>query len=659
MKRLFVCKFVFGLLLICGQVSLGQTLYTVSQTNPASADFDNISDAMTAAISGDSVEVLDNAVYAEAVDYGGEDINLFCDPLDRATITPPAGWTTFLIDMSGGLSREAQLFGFTVSGATNGAINCSGSAPTINTNEIVGNSLPAGNFNSAGVTGVDSSPFIVRNIFAFNSVFENGGAIFLDGELDGGPVTVIRNNFFDSNTALDDVGTPFGRRGGAMHLESDTELGPVVIRENTFFQNAARGWGGAISLDGRPAFIINNEFEDNLMLFEPGDPYPCGSEISYGGGAISIVDVDYSISALTDNTYVRNVSDYDGGGIYLWNSVARIVGEDMQNCFSVCRGGGIFAGEGSLTLVDQCNISDDNFSGQGGGVAVVDDVITLVSNSEISRNGASVAGGGIYAENSEPTLVDLLIDSNGEDLFTGGFSQAPPNGGGIAVVGGSALVERCEIIRNVSQGNGGGVYAELVETDFTVLNCILGANIGLVDVDFLTPCLGAAMYVEYVPGEVATPFDSNTVARNRAEDDGFSGVYVASPTFLQVDNCIIWNNRDQYDPNNMTVTGVQESVLNPFLGSAGFLVNFTDIRPTGTFTVGAGNISVNPRFVSNPNANFRIRSNSPCIDVGDNGAPLISDSDIDNQARIINGTIDMGADEALTISPAGDVSVGG
>ena len=61
---------------------------------------------------------------------------------------------------------------------------------------------------------------------------------------------------------------------------------------------------------------------------------------------------------------------------------------------------------------------------------------------------------------------------------------------------------------------------------------------------------------------------------------------------------------------------------------------------------GTGNIVVpDPLFVSEVGRDFHLKASSPCIDAGDNSAPDLPATDIDGDARIINGIVDMGADE--------------
>jgi hypothetical protein len=61
-------------------------------------------------------------------------------------------------------------------------------------------------------------------------------------------------------------------------------------------------------------------------------------------------------------------------------------------------------------------------------------------------------------------------------------------------------------------------------------------------------------------------------------------------------------------------------------------------------TNGIGNFTNAPRFVDQAAGNVRLLSNSPCINAGNNHSVLGS-VDLDKNARIVGGTVDMGAFE--------------
>ena len=79
------------------------------------------------------------------------------------------------------------------------------------------------------------------------------------------------------------------------------------------------------------------------------------------------------------------------------------------------------------------------------------------------------------------------------------------------------------------------------------------------------------------------------------------------------------------------------------------------LDPDCTLNWGDGMIDADPLFKDPENNNFYLIAESPCIDVGDNGAPMILEKDIEGDRRVVDSNgdsivvIDMGADEFLTL----------
>ncbi len=148
--------------------------------------------------------------------------------------------------------------------------------------------------------------------------------------------------------------------------------------------------------------------------------------------------------------------------------------------------------------------------------------------------------------------------------------------------------------------NGGGAVS------CTLYNCTLTGNVA----------------VQHGGGALASTLYSCTVARNSTSYALGGGVAECS-----LFNCIVFFNAGlpggvNYDTNST--------------------FNFCCTTPMPSN--GVGNISNAPLFIDYASGNLRLQPNSPCINAGNN-AYVTNSSDLDGGARIVSGTVDMGAYE--------------
>ncbi|WP_420643728.1 PKD domain-containing protein [Candidatus Leptofilum sp.] len=128
-------------------------------------------------------------------------------------------------------------------------------------------------------------------------------------------------------------------------------------------------------------------------------------------------------------------------------------------------------------------------------------------------------------------------------------------------------------------------------------------------------------------------FDQPTLINNTIADNGAYGVRNGRPTIY---NSIIWGHNDDL---NVSVSYVNYSTIGD--GEYGGLNS---------------NVSANPQFIAAASDDYRLSYLSPAIDAGDNSVAGLPESDLEGNARIINGTVDMGANE-FAVGPLVEVAV--
>lgn len=219
-------------------------------------------------------------------------------------------------------------------------------------------------------------------------------------------------------------------------------------------------------------------------------------------------------------------------------------------------------------------------------------------------NGATSAttgeGGGIWfqtaVDNTSSVLSNCVVAGN----------AAGYGGGG--VYGGGTLIN-CTISNNWAHLYGGGAYGAVLvgcwlQGNFPgasiqgfLTNCVLAGNIGLASyADKLVNC---------------------TIVGNSGGGVGNS---------LLVANCIVYYNGPP--GSNYSDSAIQSSCTIPAVGN---------------------NITNDPTFVDLNNGDYHLQSISPCINSGKNSF-IKSNADFDGNARIVGGTVDIGAYEFQTPS---------
>lgn len=308
----------------------------------------------------------------------------------------------------------------------------------------------------------------------------------------------------------------------------------------------------------------------------------------------------------------------NGGGVWCESSDAIVT-----NCWLIhntalqAAGGGAFRG----TLLN-CLLT--NNSAKFGGGACSNTLIncTLKKNVAIYAPAAGASGGGAIFS----TLNNCVLSGNTSTSYGGGVSWSTLNNcvlsNNVAVFGGAAfggVLDHCLVSSNLagtysaSGGHGGAGYSNVMNNCLILHNQAGPDGDGVAEASALTNCT--------VCYNGTTAGDDAEVIRN-----------------CTMRNCVLYYNLHAFDFVSYTGNDIRNSCMTP---PSSFGASY-----------GINSITNEPLFV-NINSDFHLQSNSPCINSGNNSF-VANSTDLDSNARIAGGTVDIGAYEYQT--PASVVS---
>ncbi|WP_276374993.1 S8 family serine peptidase [Chryseolinea sp. H1M3-3] len=260
----------------------------------------------------------------------------------------------------------------------------------------------------------------------------------------------------------------------------------------------------------------------------------------------------------------------------------------------------------------------------GGGIFIENSNPTIV-DVLVKNNKSNYRGGGIFIENGDPRLERVTVQSN-ESVFN--YSE----GGGIYISQSKSVIKDTKIVSNRSGNNGGGLFLgylaapdiqNLTIQNNTAVNGGGGLHIESNNLEL------SAMYIlnntAANGGGVYSSFSNNTirysvVSKNSATHGGgiyYTGnsanpkldhvtlynnaattgreVYTQFTSKVYISNAILWNNTD-----------------NVIFGNA--FISYSDVKGG---RAGTGNINANPKLKDPVNDDYSLTYSSPCIDAGD------------------------------------------
>jgi PKD repeat protein len=267
----------------------------------------------------------------------------------------------------------------------------------------------------------------------------------------------------------------------------------------------------------------------------------------------------------------------------------------------------------------------------------------------------------VYLTNGATLMGFTLTNGATSDLSPNPTYPPPPpemtSGGGVCCASNSALVSNCVLIGNSAGDSGGGAFSGTLTHCSVSGNRAGGAGGGAAWANLLD-CTVTSNTAPTGGGIFGFKASRCTISGNSATSSGGGAANCG------LDNCLIISNTapDAGGVDNTSLGGgVAFCTIVANHASTGFAGGYYGFRFSGVFGTilyfntpfdifGSSSISYcwtspspDPQFVDYPNGNFRLASNSPCINTT-NGYFGYS-YDLDQRPRVVGGGTDIGAYE--------------
>ncbi len=396
---------------------------------------------------------------------------------------------------------------------------------------------------------------------------------------------------------------------------------------------------------------INQAQNGNIVLVLPGT---YNENIDFKGKTITVTTSakSYTDPAVT-TTVIKGINN---GPVVTFQSgeppAAVLNGFTIQNAHgssgSPVLGGGIAISNASPTITN--NLVTKNY---GCGMMITNNASPLVQGNDINGNlytanveeidceatpaiGASNGAGVFIANAGNVQFIANIVENNVTN--PAGDAGGTSSSAGV-IANAQTLLFQNNIIRNnyATQSNGFGTGLGAPIQKLSLINNLIYGNVGRNhgdnsdQVGIVGPGPGSG------PPLALTEIN-NTIYGGEALTFYFGPSTIANNIFYNASNV---GYMEQNAGLNCDDPPAQNSPL---------AINDNDIFNTETLeqsgcTLGSGNLAVDPALRDPANADFHEQASSPTVAAGDINAPQVPHPDLDNKARIVCNTVDMGAYE--------------
>jgi hypothetical protein len=386
------------------------------------------------------------------------------------------------------------------------------------------------------------------------------------------------------------------------------------------------------------------------------------------GDTVIVNNGVYTLSSPVTISKAIVLSSVNGAGVTVLDGQQRVqcisitAAGALLNGFTVqngraTAGGGINCINGTIascTVMNNIATGDDNADGQGGGIYVISGTVRFcnihnnTANSVAANQDLNAAeGGGIYTVGStieNSTISDNICSANSA------------NGGGIDLNGGT--MTKCQLTGNSATAlfspSGGALYA----ISATIDGCSISSNsTTATETGASTTCdaNGGGFFI----GNGTIVQNSLVFANTSSAAFGFAGGGGGWSSGGTVRNCTITGNSVSAPSHTSSAQGggmlwgSGDTCVNNIItfNSAPVNADNSDMNPSSYPQYVHCWMSLDPLFVNAATDDFHLSPNSPCINAGLNQDWMTGEQDLDGNARILNGTVDIGAYEFTTVPP--------
>ena len=355
------------------------------------------------------------------------------------------------------------------------------------------------------------------------------------------------------------------------------------------------------------ALLLHSRATATVHYVDLNNPNPTPPFTDWSTATTSIQDaVDVSVDG--DQVLVTNGIYATGGANFPWTNLTyRVV---VTNAVAVQSVNGPL-----VTVIDG--------SGAVGGVYLTNGCV--LSGFTITH---SLNGGGVFCGSDLDADYNLLPQAarviNCQIVSNYSLSYISP---GVSF----AIVSNSTISKNTGHyAQGGGA------DNCTIFNSVISQNAGMPASFNSGAAYGSILYNCLVCSNIAhgaySCYLNNCLV--------VSNSYYGTPS-CWVTNCTVCGNQRGGDDNTSTIW----NSIFYYNGGGGLLRgSYCCSESFGYANQSDGSITNAPMFVNMAAGDFHLASNSPCINAGNN-AEVIGSTDYDGNARIVGGTVDMGAYE--------------